>query len=141
MTDLEVAKNVATLAHLGQKDTVTGEPYRLHVERVAGLVEGDDAKTVAWLHDVIEDSKITAEDLRHVYKLPERIVSAVVLLTRTPPYDYAEYIARLQASGDPLAIAVKLADLRDHLTPHCSGRLRPRYERALAILEPFEATA
>ena len=50
---------------------------------------------------------------------------------------YEAYIAVL-ASGNLLAIAVKLADLRDHLDPNCPAELRPRYERAIAVLVQAE---
>ncbi len=131
---LGLAEWFANEAHEGQKDTVTGEPYINHVQRVAEMVEGDDAKAVAWLHDVLEDSAFTS---RHLLAegIPARIVVAVELLTRRPPYDYASYIESIKRSGDPLALAVKLADLRDHLQPNCPARLRPRYEKALARLE------
>ena len=100
------------------------------------MVEGADAQMVAWLHDVIEDSAVTAADLR-ASGIPAHIVDAVVLLTRGPE-TYATYIDTLRAAQNPLALAVKRADLRDHLRPETAHLLprsaRRRYERALVRL-------
>jgi (p)ppGpp synthase/HD superfamily hydrolase len=140
MTELQIAERIAREAHAGQKDTVTGEPYITHVERVVAMVEGDEAKAVAWLHDVLEDcpgwtgGRLEAEGVSIVVILP------VLTLTRADGETYDQYIDTIARSHDPLALAVKLADLRDHLRPNCPERLRPRYERALAILSPPEAT-
>jgi hypothetical protein len=133
------AEAIARMAHAGQKDTVTGADYIEHVERVVALVDDPDAKVVAWLHDVLEDSlEFTVFHLLNA-GIPQRIVDAVLLLTRQPPYDYASYIDAIKESGDVLAIAVKRADLIDHLRPNCPERLRPRYERAIETLGGLDA--
>lgn len=136
---MTTAERLARHAHGGQVDKV-GEHYvDGHLTRVVGLVEGDDAKAVGWLHDVLEDTAMTAADLRAA-GIPARVIEAVELLTRPPKGapdrgTYADYIAGLlRATDNPLALKVKLADLRDHLNPHCPERLRPRYERALEAL-------
>ena len=60
----------------------------------------------------------------------------MVTLTRDKECEsYAQYIENVATSGDPLAVKVKLADLRDHLRAECPGSLRPRYEAALSRLE------
>ena len=129
------AERIAREAHAGQVDKV-GNDYILHVERVAGMVEGEDAKAVAWLHDVVEDTPVTMEDLR-AEGFSEEILTALRLLTRTDDdVSYAHYIADIRDSGNLLAIAVKLGDLRDHLDPNCPSRLRPRYEMAIEVLAP-----
>jgi hypothetical protein len=131
---LLLAEDIAREAHAGQTEESTGDSYIKHVERVVDLVEGDDAKAVAWLHDVIEDSPNTADDLI-ARGMPMRIVAAVALLTRHERTEtYADYIQNIKARGDPLAIAVKLADLKDHFRPNCPARLRPRYEKAWKTL-------
>jgi len=129
------AERLARAAHAGQVDKV-GNDYILHVARVVGMVDGDDAKAVAWLHDVLEDTPVTEADLR-AGGFSETILTALRLLTRTDDeVSYAHYIEVIRASGNPLAIAVKLGDLRDHLDPNCPARLRPRYERAIEVLAP-----
>ena len=107
----EDALELALRAHRGQKDKV-GEPYIRHPVRVAERVEGDDARVVALLHDVLEDTGWTAADLREA-GVDDATLDAIELLTRTPGQDYAAYVAA--AAGHPLARAVKLADVADNL--------------------------
>jgi len=129
-----MAEEIARRAHLGQTEESTGDDYIRHIERVVDLVTGDDEKAVAWLHDVIEDSPITGADLLAA-GISARIVFAVVRLTRDEATtSYFEYIRQIKDSGDHLAIAVKTADLIDHLRPNCPERLRPRYEMACETL-------
>lgn len=127
------AERIARRAHEGQKDTVTGADYIEHVERVVARVQSDDAKAVAWLHDVLEDTTMPAWGLE-VAGISLHVVTAVELLTRHATLPYGIYIDAIAESGNALAIEVKLADLADHLTPHCPERLRPRYEKALLRL-------
>lgn len=130
--EARIAESWARRLHEHQKDRVTGAPYITHVERVVALVDGDDAKTVAWLHDVVEDTDVTLYDLCRA-EFPDVVLDAVNALTRKGE-PYSEYIDHIHACGPQLARVVKIADLRDHLQPHCPERLRPRYERALALL-------
>ena len=136
-TTLEIAEAIAREAHDFQIEESTGDPYILHIERVVGLVDGDDLRTVAWLHDVLEDSPILAGDLL-TRGIPMDLMMAVVQLTRVPDQEtYADYIERIKRSGNELAITVKLADLQDHLRPNCPERLRPRYEKAMNHLRLY----
>lgn len=127
------ADAIAYLAHRGQQDTVTGEPYIGHVRRVVSMAKTPAERIVAWLHDVLEDSDISVIDL-HQCGIPMRLIDSVVILTRATSEGYLEYIRRIVDSGDPIARAVKLLDLRDHLRPNCPERLRTRYERAWPML-------
>src|SRR6185503_980541 len=134
---LSRSEQIAREAHAGQKDRVTGEPYITHVERVVSMVSGEAAKSVAWLHDVLEDTAFERINLV-ASGIPSHIIGAVEMLTRVSPYDqheqYDTYISLIKASGNDLAIQVKLADLRDHLRLNCPERLRARYERAVKTL-------
>lgn len=132
--ELAIAERIARQAHANQKDTVTGDPYITHIERVVAMVP-DAAKAAAWLHDVVEDTFIALGDL-HRAGISERVLNAVEVLTRQPNEMYSDYIDTVLHSGDEMALLVKLADLKDHLRPNCPERLRPRYERALAVLTP-----
>jgi (p)ppGpp synthase/HD superfamily hydrolase len=138
-TELEIAEAIARKAHDGQKDTVTGAPYITHVERVVSMLSRDDTKAVGWLHDVLEDSNFTAAELLRA-GISERVVDAVEILTRVDnntamiTQTYAQYIDSIKASRNLLALAVKLADLNDHLHPNCPARLRTRYEAAWQTL-------
>jgi len=121
-------------AHGGQLD-LAGAPYWEHLVAVAGRLDGNTAKTVALLHDVIEDTFVTLEVLREL-GYSEQIVAAVGLLSRPKGRDYLDWITELGASGNTLAIKVKLADIADHFARPASlpGSLRCRYVAAWEIL-------
>ena len=125
MNEIKVANIIARL-------TLSGEVYA-HTLRVVGLVRANIA-SVAYLHDVVEDSEITLQDL-HDLGFAGRTVHAVGALTRRRSETYAEYIIRLRES-DHVAVEIKLADLADHLalTGTLGESLKGRYERALAVL-------
>ncbi len=139
MSEVEIAERIAREAHAGQKESSTGDDYIFHVSRVVDLVNSPEAKATAWLHDVLEDSCLTARDLL-VCGISHPVVRAVRLLSRLPETSYSQYIADLKVSRNPLALEVKIADLRDHLRPNCPESLRPRYELALKLLaEPAKS--
>lgn len=106
----EKARRLARCAHTGQVDKA-GQPYYYHTARVAAHVEGDEAKAVAYLHDVLEDTLVTREEL--AWDVPENVVEAVVALTRRDGESYSAYLKRVKAN--PLARQVKIADLVDNL--------------------------
>ena len=102
---------LAFQAHEGQKDR-SGLPYVMHPIHLAEQMTTEDACVVAMLHDVLEDTDMTVEELR-AHDFTERQIHAVELLTRTKEEDYFEYIRRLK--DDPLARSVKLADLAHNM--------------------------
>ena len=104
-----------------------------HSTDVAARVEGK-AKVVAFLHDIVEDTPATIEDIEHMFGI--RIAEAVDLLTRKKEDTYFDYIHKIATSGDKLAIEVKLADLADHLekVDTLKPSLKKRYEKAILIL-------
>jgi len=116
--------------HRGQRDKA-GEPYILHPLRVALRVRTDRERLAAVLHDVVEDTGVTLDELRE-RGLDESVVAAIETLTKQ----------------NPIARAVKLADLADNLDPERLAalpgeeqqRLRAQYEpareRLLAPREP-----
>lgn len=110
---LNKAIKIADKAHRGQTDKF-GTPYIGHVIRVMNYGKTYDEKIVGVLHDVIEDCPdVTYEDLLRE-GFPNDIVFAIECLTKTPPdIDYTEFIKQTERS--PLAIAVKLNDLRDNM--------------------------
>lgn len=107
----EKAMSIAIKAHEGQKDKA-GAPYLLHVLRVMMSVEKMDEKTVALLHDVVEDSETSIEELTKA-GFPKKILKAVELLTKTDKKPYEDYIQEIK--NNDLARAVKLADLKDNM--------------------------
>lgn len=136
-TVAEVAERIARSAHAGQVDKV-GAPYIEHVSRVAAAVRDADPETeaVGWLHDVLEDTDWTVDLLVNRAGIPLAVAGAALIVTRRKAMEtYAEFINRIVRSGDVMAMRVKLADLKDHLNEHCPPHLRPRYERAIPLIE------
>ncbi len=135
MTALEAAKAIAHREHSRQADKA-GQPYIGHVSRVAAHVAGDqDAETVAWLHDVVEDTSVDLADLGAEFA--PHIVAAVDAITRRTGEAPADYYQRVR--GNDLARRVKLADIADNADPvRLAGldsatreRLERKYRHAL----------
>ncbi|MDY4576167.1 MAG: HD domain-containing protein [Intestinibacter sp.] len=108
---LQFALELAIKKHKNQKDK-SGRPYILHPLHVMETVKTDDAKIVAILHDIIEDTDVTKEDLLNA-GLSKHIVDAIVMLTRSDDIDYMDYVKKV--SSNPLAKEVKLADLQNNM--------------------------
>ncbi len=110
-------------------------------EPVADLIEA-----AAWLHDVVEDTDITLDDLTEL-GIPEPVVTAVEALTRRPGEAPDAYYARVGA--DPIALLVKLADLADNSDPkrlsllddETRARLTAKYDHARASLKHLTASS
>lgn len=110
MSTLEKAIRIASRAHEGVKDK-QGQPYILHPLRVMLGCDDPDAQIVAILHDVVEDTDVTHDDIKKD-GFSESILAALRLVTHSRRDSYADYVIRCKA--DPLARAVKLADLQDN---------------------------
>jgi (p)ppGpp synthase/HD superfamily hydrolase len=110
---LEDAIALAAHWHRGQRyPSVTGEPFILHPLRVMLRLDSDDARIVAVLHDVLEDTACSAVDLRRA-GYSEQVIEALDRLTRRDGEVYEPYIERI--AEDTLTRQVKLADLTDNL--------------------------
>jgi len=133
------AVEIAARAHAGQTDKA-GNPYIEHPLRVMLKVTGDVAKAAAALHDVLEDTDLTAEDLR-AEDIPEEVIEIVELLTKVPGEEYEKQVRR--ALKNPIAKKVKKADVQDNsstkrlkaLNKETQERLRKKYALALSILK------
>jgi (p)ppGpp synthase/HD superfamily hydrolase len=145
MTNLiTLAESFARAAHDGQFDKV-GADYIHHPAAVAANVErlGGTATQIAaaWLHDVVEDTSVTADDLAEQF--PAAIVEAVVAVTKVDGESTAGYFARVAANPD--AVVVKVADLAHNTEPSrvakldaaTRKRLAKKYEQAYAMLTEF----
>lgn len=108
---LAKAIEIAVNAHTGQTDRA-GKPYIQHPLRVMDSVNTTEEKIVAVLHDVIEDTDITSEDLMKA-GIPKNLVNEVVMLTHDPDVDYDAYVH--QIAKYKIARKVKLADLKDNM--------------------------
>lgn len=130
---------LAYWAHHGQLDC-NGVPYIFHPIHVAEQMEEEISCCAALLHDVLEDTPVTREEL--LLEFPEAVVEVVCLLTRQEGEDYLSYIRRIRQN--PAAVRVKLADLAHNLDQtRCAGtdispaRLKAwkdKYTSALALL-------
>ena len=112
---LQRAKELARTEFAGRTDKAGVDYFTGHLSSVASLVSSDEEKIVAYLHDILEDTDYPEENLREEFG--DEIVDAVVLLTHKEKMDeagYLDYIRNLKASGNTLAIAVKIADLTNN---------------------------
>lgn len=139
-TLLERAVGLALEAHAGEVDKAD-KPYILHPLRLMLQMDTEEEMITAVLHDVVEDSHVTLDDLRAA-GFPSAVLEALALLTHnTAAEAYDAYIARIKPN--PLARKVKLADLAhnmdirrlpDPLTVADLGRLE-KYRRAWETLQ------
>ena len=100
------AMKLAYDAHLGQFDH-SNVPYIFHPYHLAEQMDDEICCTVALLHDVVEDTDITIEDLKAEF--PTEVTDAVLLLTHDSSVDYFDYVRTIKEN--PVAKKVKLADL------------------------------
>ncbi len=111
MANLEDAILLAATAHRGQRDKV-GAPYILHPLRVMLRLEDEPARIAAVLHDVVEDTGRSLDELRRA-GFSEEVVAAVDCLTRRAGETYDAFIERV--APHPIARRVKIADLEDNM--------------------------
>lgn len=104
---LDKALEIAKAAHKGQVD-VGGAEYINHPIEVAEHCEDEDAKIVALLHDVIEDSKVTLDDLR-LQGFKDEIIEAIDIISGRSGIGYDEYLQSIK--DNDLARVVKIQDL------------------------------
>ena len=137
MSTLERAIEIAARAHAGQVDKA-GAPYILHPLRLMLTLQGAHERMAAVLHDVVEDTPLTFEDLQRE-GFPPAVVDAVRALTKLP--GEGRIAAAHRAAANPIARAVKLADVGDNMdlrripapTEKDFARLK-EYEQVRAIL-------
>src|SRR5262249_12104274 len=135
---LDHALELADQFHAGATDKA-GAPYVEHVHRVVDAVSTSEAKIVAALHDIVEDTNLNLEDLLAAGFSPS-ITVAVDALTRRKGESYVRFVRR--AASHPVAREVKMADVADNadaerlalLDAKTALRLRRKYSRADRIL-------
>src|SRR5580704_7961210 len=133
MATIEKALQIAAQAHEGQKDK-EGLPYILHPLRVMSRVEGEEAQIVAILHDVVEDTSVTMDDLRRA-GFSEAILVAVECVTHSKDQPYAEYV--IACKNNPIARQVKLGDLADNCRLDRTILRPQRLQRDLARIHRY----
>jgi (p)ppGpp synthase/HD superfamily hydrolase len=135
------AMKLAYHAHHGQTDKA-GIPYIFHPYHLAEQMTDECSTCVALLHDVVEDTHITLDELKTTF--PKEVTDAVALMTHQKNVPYLEYVKKI--ASNPIAKAVKLADIR-----HNSDSTRipnaddatllyyaEKYRRAIQVLEEGE---
>ncbi len=110
MSTLQRAIEIAVEAHHGQKDK-NGMPYILHPLRLMFQMKSDSEKMAAVLHDVVEDSDWTLEQLKSE-GFNGDVIEAVNLLTRDDKDTYDEFVQKI--ASNPISKAVKIADITDN---------------------------
>ena len=125
-------------AHKSQVDK-SGLPYVFHPFHLAEQMKDEMTTIVALLHDVIEDTSTTVEELRDV-GFPEEATAAIQLMTHDKSIPYMDYVARIKKN--PIAREVKLADLKhnsdltrlNEVAEKDLERLK-KYKKAISLLE------
>ena len=102
-----MAMKIAYDAHLGQLD-YNDVPYIFHPYHLAEQMDDEISCTVALLHDVVEDTSITLDDLEQMF--PKQVIEIVMLLTHDEKVDYFDYIRKIKTNA--IATKVKLADIK-----------------------------
>lgn len=129
----QLALQIAYKAHKGQTRKESCVPYIVHPIRVSNCFTDDFRRTVAVLHDVVEDTSVTFRQLKKCF--PYKVLYLIDLLTRRDNETHFEYIERL--SVDEVAIEIKIADIIDNLSDclsvQPSGMIK-RYNKSLDIL-------
>ena len=139
------AMRIAYEAHAGQVDKC-GAPYVFHPYHLAEQMPDEVSTCVALLHDVVEDTAVTLDDL--ACEFPPVVIQALRLLAHDPAVPYLDYVRALAAN--PVARTVKRADLMHNMdeTRYAGGELpaeedlarrRKKYRAALEILDEAEA--
>lgn len=140
--DVAAARALATKVHEGQTDKA-GLPYITHPERVASRLTTPEAQVVGWLHDTVEDTSVTVQDITEHFG--SETAAAVDAISRRDGEPWSDYLDRVAAN--PTARQVKISDLIDNSNlsriPHVTLKdveRQKKYNKALKkLLEEAEA--
>lgn len=130
-TLLALCASIAYEAHQGQyrRDGIT--PYIEHPKAVAARLKGTWEKCVGLLHDVVEDTDVTFDDLKGM-GVPESIVDGVIYITKREGESLQEYYVGVKRN--PLSLAVKIEDMIHNLTDNPAEKQVLKYARGLLFL-------
>ena len=131
------AMRIAYDAHHGQVDK-GGLPYIFHTMHLAEAMEDEISCCAALLHDVVEDTDVTMEDLAKEF--PDEVIEVLKLLTHPKEVPYFDYVRNIK--GNPIAVKIKLADIAHNsdqsrcpnLTREQLAYFQSKYQKARAIL-------
>lgn len=122
----------------GSSDEASGVPTILHPLTVGLAGRNEQERCVGYLHDIVEDRRMSFAEIEEA-GVGHDVVEAVKLLTRDQDTSYAEYIDCIISSGNKVAVAVKLNDLRHNLRRGKDSDNQERYRKHLAAMERFKA--
>jgi (p)ppGpp synthase/HD superfamily hydrolase len=133
----KLAINLLFEAHKDQKDK-SGLPYVFHPFHVAEQMDDEDSTIVALLHDLLEDTSYTVEDLKKI-GFNNKVCDAIILMTHDDNVTYLDYVKKIK--NNEIARKVKIADLKhnsdltrlDIITEYDLER-KAKYAKALEIL-------
>lgn len=124
-------------AHKEQLDK-SGLPYVFHPFHLAEQMQTEETTVVALLHDVMEDTEYTADDLAEM-GFGGEILNALSLLTHEDSVDYMDYVSKIKTN--PIARAVKLADLNHNsdltrldVVDQKALERKEKYQKAIELL-------
>lgn len=133
------AMQIAYTAHRGQLDKA-GIPYIFHPLHLAEQMEDEISCCVALLHDTVEDTAVTFEDLEKEF--PASVMVPLKLLTHPEDMPYFDYVRAIR--GNAVAVKVKLADIAHNsdqtrlvgcgMSEEVKAYFRDKYTKAKAIL-------
>jgi len=138
MSHIDKALEIAVKAHAGQTDR-DGEAYILHPITVGMMGTTDEERMAGFLHDVIEDTDYSPEDLLRE-GIPASVVNALKLLTHDKSKPYYEYVQGIIDSRNPVALRVKFNDLthnyaRGKAYPDLQAKHGKALEMVMAAIE------
>ena len=126
------------MAHHGSYDK-GGVPYVFHPFHLAEQMKDEVTTIVALLHDIVEDTDYTLDDLRRM-GFGDDVTDALALLTHDPSVPYMDYVEKIKEN--PIATAVKLADLKHNsdlsrmdVIDEWAAQRTEKYRKAIALLE------
>lgn len=131
------AMQIAYAAHHGQVDK-GGLPYIFHPYHLAEQMTDEFSCCAALLHDVVEDTAVTMEEL--ATEFPPEVIDVLKLLTHREGVPYFDYVRNIKEN--PIAVKIKLADIAHNsdrtrcpnLTPAQRQYFQTKYANAIAIL-------
>ena len=134
MNTIDLALRIATKAHEGQLDR-DGNPVILHPLTVGLMGHTDEEKATGILHDVVEDTNYTFDDLLRE-GIPVGVVNALRLLTHDKGTDYFDYVQNIIDSCNPIALQVKYNDLQHNYSRgKAYPELQAKHGKALKMVK------
>ena len=138
LSQIEIALEIALKAHKGQRD-LDGKPVILHPLTVAMKGNNENEIVAGLLHDVVEDTDYSFEDLLAA-GISSEVVNALRLLTHEKGSSYMDYVERIAGSHNPIAINVKCNDLDHNLDRGRKGdhiKQVAKHSAAREIIHPY----